>query len=124
MKTEVILLGHGSQADEGNTALAEVACMVAGLDGGTRVIPAFLQFRSPSLTEAVTGAISAGATRVVVVPYFLYMGNHVSRDIPEELDALRAGNPGVEIVMTGHLGAHTKLAEIVVERIKGCGCQS
>ena len=118
MKTAVILLGHGSRAEEGNTALAEVAGLVHTL-GGVEAIPAFLQFCSPSLPEAVTAEIAAGATKVVIVPYFLYSGNHVMKDIPEELDAIRRANPAVEIVMTEHLGAHEKLAKIVLERLEG-----
>ena len=118
MKTAVILLGHGSQADGGNVALSEVAGLVRER-GGVEVIPAYLQFCKPSLTDAVEMAVRDGAERVTVVPYFLYLGNHVARDIPEELDRLRAAHPDVEISMTNHLGAHPNLADIVIERIKG-----
>ena len=118
MNTEVILLGHGSQAQCGNDALVEVARLVHKL-GGVKVIPAFLQFCMPSLTDAVEHAVADGADKIVVVPYFLYTGNHVTRDIPEELDRLKAAHPGVEMVMTEHLGVEEKLAEIVLERIKG-----
>ncbi len=117
MGRAVILIGHGSQADGGNDALREVAGLVAEL-GGVEVIPAYLQFCRPSLSEAFERAVAGGADSVLVVPYFLYMGNHVGRDIPEELNRLRAAHPNVEIVMTDHLGAHPKLAEIVLERIK------
>jgi sirohydrochlorin ferrochelatase len=119
LKTTVILLGHGSQAEGGNEGLAEVAALVSER-GGVDVRPAYLQFCSPSLTEAVEKAIGEGAGRIVVAPYFLYMGNHVARDIPEELDGIRALHPGVEMVMSAHLGMHPKLAEIVLERIRPC----
>jgi sirohydrochlorin ferrochelatase len=39
--------------------------------------------------------------------------------ISEELEALKREHPEVDIVMTDHLGAHRKLAEIVLERIRG-----
>ncbi|MBI5695508.1 MAG: CbiX/SirB N-terminal domain-containing protein [Nitrospirae bacterium] len=118
MKTSVILLGHGSMASGGNAALAEVAEIVRD-KSGLSVTPAFLQFVEPSLTNAVVDAIDSGALKVVIMPYFLYLGNHVAQDIPEELDALRARYPSVEMVMASHLGAHPKLAEIVMERIEG-----
>ena len=117
MNTSVILLGHGSRAETGNTALAEIAGMLKEMEAGA-VIPAYLQFCSPSLTDAVRQAVAEGADRIIVVPYFLYSGNHVTQDIPEELDGLRAEYSQVEIIMTEHLGAHRKLAEIVIERIK------
>ena len=118
LKTEVILLGHGSQAKCGNEALAEVAGLVHKL-GGIKAIPAYLQFCAPSLTEAFNQAVADGAKRIVVVPYFLYTGNHVTKDIPEELDSLKAAHPDVAVELTDHLGVHVKLAEIVLERIKG-----
>ena len=118
MKTSVILLGHGSQAEGGNEALLEVAGLVKER-GGVDVIPAYLQFCKPTLAESFEKAVGEGAGKIVVVPYFLYMGNHVSRDIPEELDALKQKHPGVEVVLAEHLGAHAKLAEIVLERIRG-----
>jgi sirohydrochlorin ferrochelatase len=118
VKTAVILLGHGSQADGGNVALREVADIIEKT-GGLKVIPAYLQFCEPSLPQAIEKAVADGAGKIVVMPYFLYMGNHVSKDIPEELGMMRAKYPGVEMIMTGHLGAHPKLAEIVMERIKG-----
>jgi sirohydrochlorin ferrochelatase len=118
LKTEVILLGHGSQAQAGNEALVDVARLVHEL-GGVKAIPAYLQFCAPSLPDAFEQAVADGADRIVVVPYFLYTGNHVTRDIPEELDRLKAAHPGVEVELTSHLGVHEKLAEIVIERIKG-----
>jgi len=118
VKTAVILLGHGSRASEGNTALADIAGIVNDI-GGVEVIPAYLQFCSPSLSESLKKAAADGAEKIVVVPYFLYSGNHVTQDIPEELETLKREHPEVEIVMTDNLGAHRKLAEIVIERIKG-----
>lgn len=118
MKTAVILLGHGSQAKEGNEALKAVARLV-GEKGGLEVTYAYLQFVAPSLPEAADIVVEGGARRVIIVPYFLYLGNHVARDIPEELARLKETYKDVEFVLTDHLGAHEKLAEIVIERIKG-----
>ena len=117
MKTAVILLGHGSQAECGNDALAEVAAMVRER-GGLDVSHAYLQFCRPDLAQAVDEAAAHGARKIIVLPYFLYLGNHVSRDIPDELGRLKEKHPGVEFVLAEHLGAHPKLAEIVFERIK------
>ena len=118
MKTAVILLGHGSRAENGNTALADVAGIINEI-GGVEVIPAYLQFCRPSLSESLKKAAADGAEKIIVMPYFLYSGNHVTQDIPEELETLKREHPEVDIVMTDHLGAHKKLAEIVLERIKG-----
>ena len=61
--------------------------------------------------------MAQGAQRILLVPYFLYMGAHVLEDLPEELELARQRYPKVEMVLGKHLGVHDKLAEIVVERI-------
>lgn len=118
MKTVTVLLGHGSMAEEGNIALKEIASMVSDMSG-SEVLFSYLQFVKPTLQDAFEQAVSDGAGRIVIVPYFLYMGNHVSGDIPEVVDQLKGKYPNVEVVITEHLGAHRKLAEIVVERLMG-----
>lgn len=79
---------------------------------------AYLQFCAPNLPDAVKIAVEDGAVEVVIIPYFLHMGNHVIKDIPDEIKALEDKYPDVKLRLTEHLGAHSKLAEIVLERIK------
>ncbi len=117
MEKHIILLGHGSQAVCGNDSLPEMAAMVAKM-AGLDVRYAYLQFCAPNLPDAVKKAVEDGAAEVVIIPYFLHMGNHVIKDIPDEIKALEEKYPGVELRLTEHLGAHPKLAEIVLERIK------
>ncbi len=117
MEKHIILLGHGSQAVCGNDSLPEMAAMVANM-AGLDVRYAYLQFCAPNLPDAVKTAVEAGAAEVVIIPYFLHMGNHVIKDIPEEIAALCEKYPGVELRLTEHLGAHSKLAEIVLETDK------
>lgn len=117
MKTRIILLGHGSQAEGGNEALAEIARMVMET-GGLDVSYAYLQFCKPTLRDAVGEAAEGGVEKILVLPFFLYEGNHVLKDIPGEVETLRAEYPDVSILLTKHLGVHSKLAEIVLERIK------
>lgn len=117
MEKHIILLGHGSQAVCGNDSLPEMAAMVAKM-AGLDVRYAYLQFGAPNLLDAVKTAVEDGAAEVVIIPYFLHMGNHVIKDIPEEIAALVKKYPGVELRITDHLGAHPKLAEIVLERIR------
>ena len=117
MEKHIILLGHGSQAVCGNDSLPEMAAMV-GKMAGLDVRYAYLQFCAPNLPDAVKTAVEDGAAEVVIIPYFLHMGNHVIKDIPDEIAALEEKYPGVELKLTDHLGAHPKLAEIVLERIR------
>lgn len=114
-----MVVAHGSRREEetGHELRQTVEAMRRAMPG-VEVIPAALQFNSPSLEEAVTEAVAGGATRVVIVPMFLFAGNHVTQDIPSEVDGLRDRFPGVEFICTGHIGPDRRVAEILVERIR------
>ena len=117
MKSEIILLGHGSRRSEANQGLLEVAVKVSLLLG-EKVTPAYMAHDHPSLPEAVAEKINEGALRVVIMPLFLFRGVHVSVDIHEELNELREQHPNVEIVYTKELGADDGIASLACERIK------
>ncbi len=55
---------------------------------------------------------------MILIPYFLYMGAHVTRDIPAWAKEAKARYPGVELVVGRHLGSHPKLAEVAAERVR------
>ncbi len=117
-KTAILLLGHGSKAKEANETLRNIAGAVAKKGGWGLVQAAFLQIERPGIKEAVDEIASTGATEIIVMPYFLYPGLHVTRDIPEELEAVRADYPGIEMRITRNLGFDERLVDITVERIE------
>ncbi|ODA41398.1 CbiX/SirB N-terminal domain-containing protein [Desulfosporosinus sp. BG] len=117
MKSEIILLGHGSRRAEANQGLLVVAQKVSLLMGQT-VTPAYMAHDQPSLPEAVQAKIKEGALKIVIMPLFLFRGVHVSVDIHEELREIREQNPNVEIVFTEELGADDGIANLACLRIK------
>ncbi len=118
MKSEIILLGHGSRRAEANQGLLEVAQKVSDLLKQT-VTPAYMAHGKPSLPEAVQAKILEGALKIIVMPLFLFRGIHVTVDIHEELREIREQHPNVEIVFTKELGADDGIANLAAERIKG-----
>ncbi|TAN62765.1 sirohydrochlorin cobaltochelatase, partial [bacterium] len=84
LKKGVLLLGHGSKLKEANDTLRQVAKAVeAGFDN-TPVEAGFLQIESPDFQQAFDTLAQRGANDVIVMPYFLYSGLHVTKDLPEE----------------------------------------
>jgi len=53
------------------------------------------------------------------VPYFLFMGIHLKEDIPNMVAECAASFPGIRITMDEPLGVDERLADILVDRIKG-----
>ncbi len=117
-KKAILLLGHGSKAAEANDTLREIAGAVSKKGGFGLVVAAFLQLERPGIKEAMEEIVSKGATDITVMPYFLYPGLHVTRDIPDELDAVRAAHPGLRIRVTRNLGFDERLIDLTVERIE------
>lgn len=116
-KTALLLLGHGSKVEEANQALYEIAAGVRGRREFPIVEVAFLQLAEPLLDEGLARCLAQGAERVLLIPYFLYLGAHVGSDIPHKLTEARERYPRVEIVQGSHLGVHPQLVEVVLDRI-------
>ncbi len=119
MKTAILLMAHGSRIPEANDAVREIAALVQQMTGYEIVEVSFREQHLPSIQQGIDACVAKGARRVLLVPYFLYMGAHVQEDLPEEMAQARARHPQVEFAMGTHLGVHRKLAEVVVERIAG-----
>ena len=118
VKTGVIVLAHGSKVRTGNEGLYTIVEMLRAMDKWDMVEPGFLQLAKPGLTEVVEALISRGAKRVVVMPLLLFSGNHVLKDIPEEIDIERKKFPEVEFCYAKNIGADERIAMIVSDRVE------
>lgn len=115
--TAVLLLGHGSRAAEANEGMYQVAAELREKWPGRFVTCAFLEINEPSIPQGIDLCVLEGARRVILLPYFLHFGNHVRRDLPVFMEEGRARHPDVEMLLAPPLGFHTKLVEIVQERV-------
>ncbi|HEY5512694.1 MAG TPA: CbiX/SirB N-terminal domain-containing protein [Geomonas sp.] len=117
MTTAILLMAHGSRISEANDAAREIAARVKTMTQFEIVEVSFREQHLPNIQQGVDSCVAQGAKRILLVPYFLYLGAHVLEDLPDELAQARERHPGIEMVLGKHLGVHHKLAEIVVERI-------
>ena len=117
MKTAILMMAHGSRIAEANDAAREVALMVQEMTGFEIVEVSFRELHEPNIQQGIDCCVARGAVRILLMPYFLFMGAHVQHDLPEEILEAQKRHPGLIMEMGGHLGAHRKLAEIEAERI-------
>ena len=117
MKTALLLMAHGSRIPEANDAAREIAGMVREMTGFEIIEVSFREQHLPNIQQGIDACVAQGAERVLLMPYFLFVGAHVQEDLPEEMAQARLRHPGVQFAMGSHLGAHRKLAEVVVERV-------
>lgn len=124
-KTGVIILVHGSRGEKGVVEVPAVLRRITEgvkplLSKGVEVIGAALQFNQPSLEEAVESLIASAVTRIVVVPYFLFPGRHITEHVPQLIEQLKCRYPGVQFLVASTLGIDEFFVALVARRIKEC----
>ena len=116
--TAIVIFAHGSSIESANESVRRVVEMVRSDGGFDLVEAAFLEQGKPDLAGAIASAVAQGATRVVVVPYFLTLGLHLQRDLPSIVRDLSRINKGVRIDVTPPLDGHPSLSRILQERAR------
>jgi sirohydrochlorin ferrochelatase len=118
VKTGIAIFAHGSSVASANDSVRAVAGRVARQGGFELVEAAFLEQGTPDLAEAVARLAARGASRILVVPYFLTLGLHLQRDLPRIVAEIARIQPGVEIRVTSPLDGHPAMAQALIERAR------
>jgi sirohydrochlorin ferrochelatase len=72
----------------------------------------------PTIAIGGDRCVTRGATRVLMVPYFLSAGVHLERDLTAARDDLASRYPNVTFQLGLPLGPHLLLDKLVEERIR------
>jgi sirohydrochlorin cobaltochelatase len=115
----VILFAHGARDARWSRTLETLAAQLHGRLPASFIGIAFLEFQPPTLQAALADAVTAGATRIDVMPVFWSSGGHVANDVPPLLEQIRAAHPRVALRMLPVLselpGMLAFIAEAVVQ---------
>jgi sirohydrochlorin cobaltochelatase len=113
--TAVLLVGRGSTDPDANAEVHKVARLLWEGSDLSMVEPAFVSLARPGVPEGLERCRRLGATRIVVLPYFLFAGVLPDRVVTE---ARSWGDTAgaVEVRCAGVIGDCDGLAELVVER--------
>ena len=119
-KDIILLVGHGSRQKD-TEGLAQVADNLHTLMHPRCkkkcVRPAYLQFMEPTVSQVIEDAVKAGAKRIIVHPFFLGKGVHVTKNIPELIKKAKLMHPDIEFICTAPLGTRKEIAEVVLASI-------
>ena len=117
----IIIVGHGNPEKESDSTgyIAEELHNIIHPSCDKKCVKvAYLQFMNPELSEAIKDAVNEGADKIIIHPYLLSSGYHVSKNIPDMINRAKKDYSDVEFIYTEPLGAHKKLVEVVLERIR------
>jgi sirohydrochlorin ferrochelatase len=114
--TALLLIAHGSRRPEANADLDHLAEVIRARGEFAIVQPSYLELCEPGIVAGGEMCVAAGAGRVVMLPYFLSAGMHVTEDLTAARAELARRHPSVKFLLAEPLGRHPMLTEIVVER--------
>lgn len=112
----LILFAHGSRDPRWADPFEAVAAAVRERAPQFPVRLAYLELMQPDLAAAAKALIDEqGATQIDVLPLFLGAGNHLKRDLPPMLDALRVAHPGVRFTLHAAVGEQPALTRALAD---------
>lgn len=101
--TTLLLVGHGSRGREGNKETINFAAQWREQHPDWRIEVCFIE-HAEVLLDAGLDRAAREAKRVVAIPFILNAAGHVKMELPHALEEARLRHPGVEFVVTRHLG--------------------
>ena len=119
----LLVVAHGSRRQASNDEVREITKRLADRAGEEfgDIRCAFLELAEPSIPDGIGQCVDAGADEVIVLPYFLSAGRHVTEDIPAEIDKKRAELNGVTIRNVSYVGALKGMTGMLLDAAH-CSC--
>ncbi len=114
----VMLCGHGSRDPEAVSQFLAFARRLKESLPDRDVDSGFLEFARPVIRDGLEALKARGAKRIACLPGMLFAAGHVKNDLPSELNAFAAENPGIEVLFGRELAVDTRLVAASAARIE------
>ena len=116
--TGLLLIAHGSRRAEANRDLEQIAALIRHRGPYSIVRCAYLELASPDIATAAAQCVADGATRILLLPYFLSAGTHVADDLEAIRQELVTRYPNVSFRLCDPIGPDPLLADIIITRAR------
>ena len=117
-RVAILLIAHGSRRPEANADLEYVAAQLLARGRYPVVQVSYLELADPGIEAGGALCVQAGATDVILLPYFLSPGKHVVEDLTAARDRLTNQFPETRFVLAEPLGRHHLLLEVLEQRAR------
>ncbi|MEN2994739.1 MAG: CbiX/SirB N-terminal domain-containing protein [Thermodesulfovibrio sp.] len=115
---KVIILAHGSQNNDDRDLSLIIKKLSELLNKEAyQITLAYLKHGNPSINQVINHFLDKNTKQVIVHPFFLSSGTHVTRDIPKIIEKIKEKYPHIEVICTEPLGKNKNLAYIIKELI-------
>lgn len=111
----LMIIAHGSRRAASNQEIFDLIDILSTKTTQyIKVVAAFLELATPSISESLDDCVKCGVSEVIVLPYFLSAGRHVSEDIEHALAPKREEYPQLSITIKPHIGAADGMADMLL----------
>lgn len=111
----IIIVGHGSRAQANNDHFFKL-CETMQAHSQFPVVGALLDFSEQTIQHATQQHVATGCTHIVIIPFLLYGGIHLTKHIPERI--MEVINPEViTFEVASSLGEHPLIIEALSQKI-------
>ncbi len=115
----IIVIGHGSRNKEVNKEfIGFVETLKEHLLDDIILKSAFLEFHENTIEKIVEDFIKNNIYTIVVVPYFLFGGKHLSETIPNKLNEISTRYSNLNIKLSDSLGKSPLIKKIILNNIE------
>lgn len=113
--SSLILIAHGSKDPRWRKPFERLEKSLKSDLGDNRVFLSYMEFAEPTLMDAVSHAVHAGADEIKVLPLFMAGGSHVDQDIPPQVETARKKFPEVAFELLPAIGEHPKFVKLICQ---------
>lgn len=112
----LLIIAHGSRRQASNDEVHSIAAQIRehGQHEFDIVESAFLELASPLIPEGIDKCVALGASEIIVSPYFLNSGKHVTEDIPNIITQVKLAYPDIAIHVTRHVGSSPIMLDLIL----------
>jgi len=116
--TALLLIAHGSNRQYSND---EIRSLTDRLRNKIRthfdlIDYVFLELSEPSIADGIQRCAAAGIDEIILLPYFLSAGKHITEDIPGIVDEQRNHYPHIDMRICDYVGKQPEMEDLL-ERI-------
>ena len=112
----LLLVAHGSRREASNEEVRQITKKIQqqASDKFLKIECAFLELAEPSIPQGIDSCMIEKTNELIIFPYFLSAGRHVSEDIPEIITEKQRDYPDKKMRVVTHLGAIEGVASLIL----------
>ncbi len=115
----LLIVAHGSRQKDANRFLETLSAEIAADTSGKFALVqcAFLEFNGPFVNKSIADLVLKGARHIVVFPFFLLSGSHVTTDLPKLIMEAMVLYPDVVFETAIFLGGIKGLKNLILDAV-------